>query len=126
MGDRFSFGLREQPIDQPFEALRQSLHRIMPEIEAIDPQEPIAVAFQRELTFDIGIAQVTFVIADVDRAALCEMMLEAVIFDDDPRYTVWCAEGQQEVRSPGRMPGMKPPCFFRLSAVSVGLNTIAV
>ncbi len=26
----------------------------------------------------------------------------------------------------GRMPGMKPPCFFRLSAVSFGLKTMAV
>ncbi len=26
----------------------------------------------------------------------------------------------------GRMPGMKPPFFFRLSAVSVGLNTTVV
>ena len=25
-----------------------------------------------------------------------------------------------------RTPGMKPPCFFKLSAVSVGLKTIAV
>jgi hypothetical protein len=30
------------------------------------------------------------------------------------------------VRSPGRMPGTNPPYFLRLSAVSVGLNTIAV
>jgi len=30
------------------------------------------------------------------------------------------------VRSPGLMPGRKPPYFFRLSAVSFGLNTTAV
>ncbi len=27
---------------------------------------------------------------------------------------------------PGRMPGMKPPGFFRLSATSTGLNTTDV
>ena len=30
------------------------------------------------------------------------------------------------VLSPGLIPGIKPPCFFRLSAVSSGLKTIAV
>ena len=30
------------------------------------------------------------------------------------------------VFSPGLIPGIKPPCLFRLSAVSTGLNTIDV
>ena len=33
------------------------------------------------------------------------------------RVSTWSMKSA--VRSPGRMPGMKPPCFFRLSAVSV-------
>ena len=30
------------------------------------------------------------------------------------------------VFSPGRIPGINPPCLFRLSAVSEGLKTIEV
>ena len=45
----------------------------------------------------------------------------ALVIKQNSTYSIYSA-----VRSPGRMPGMKPPCFLRLSAVSTGLKTIAV
>ena len=39
----------------------------------------------------------------------------------DSTRSMYCA-----VFLPGRMPGMKPPDFFKLSATSTGLNTTDV
>ena len=55
-------------------------------------------------------------------AAQCYVSQAGVYCAYDQREQCYNSEEQSLVGLPGRKPGMKPPFFFRLLAISIGLN----
>ncbi len=70
-------------VDQLFNSVRQRRHRVMSDVEPIQAQEFVAIAFQYLLTLYIRVTHVLVVVAGVDVLAVFEMKFETVVLNDD-------------------------------------------
>jgi anti-sigma regulatory factor (Ser/Thr protein kinase) len=75
--------------------------------------------------FGFGDEDISKIALAVDEACT-NVIKHAYRFDPTKVIRVRISLMWSAVRLPGRMPGMKPPYFLRLSATSTGLNVTAV
>ena len=70
-------------IDEGVEAFRQDGDRVAPQIEPVDSHELVAVGLQHHLSLDVLWTVASVVVANMDFLAVDEVLLEAVVFEDD-------------------------------------------
>lgn len=89
-----AFGCR---INEGVEAFRQNGYGIVPKVEPVDSHKLVAVGLEHHLSLDVLGTVVRVVVAGVDFPVLDEVLLEAVVFENDVDRLLVTAVSEQEI-----------------------------